>query len=125
MSSFLYRLGQRAARRRWITVGIWIVAVFTIFAVGNALGGKLVDDFNLPDSESQRAYDLLAERYPTASGTSAFIVFHAVDGPLDAQADSISSSMDAIAGQPHVVTVTDPLEGEGPSRPMARSGTHR
>jgi putative drug exporter of the RND superfamily len=113
MSSFLYRLGQRAARRRWITLGIWIVAVFTIFAVGNALGGKLVDDFNLPDSESQRAYDLLAERYPSASGTSAFIVFHSIGGPLDAQADAMSSVLDDIGGQPHVVAVSDPLESEG------------
>jgi len=113
MSSFLYRLGQLAARRRWITLGIWIVAVVAIFAAGNALGGKLVDDFNLPDSESQRAYDLLAERYPSVSGTSAFVVFHSIDGPLEAHADAVSSSLDDIAGQPRVVAVTNPLEIEG------------
>ena len=88
MSSFLYRLGQLAARRRWRTVLIWVAAVFVIFAVGSALGGKLADDFNLPDSESQRAYDLLAERYPAASGTSAFIVFHSTNGALEDQADT-------------------------------------
>jgi RND superfamily putative drug exporter len=113
MSSFLYRLGQLAARRRWRTVLIWVAAVFVIFAVGNALGGKLADDFNLPDSESQRAYDLLAERYPAASGTSAFIVFHATNGALEDQADAVGSTLDAIAGQPHVVSVTDPLESQG------------
>ena len=113
MSSFLYRLGQLAARRRWRTVLIWVAAVFVIFAVGNALGGKLADDFNLPDSESQRAYDLLAERYPAASGTSAFIVFHATNGALEDQADAVGSTLDAIAGQPHVVSVTDPLKTQG------------
>ena len=76
---------------------IWVAAVFVIFAVGNALGGKLADDFNLPDSESQRAYDLLAERYPAASGTSAFIVFHATNGALEDQADAVGSTLDAIA----------------------------
>jgi RND superfamily putative drug exporter len=113
MSSFLYRLGQLAARRRWRTVLIWVVAVFVIFATGSALGGKLADDFNLPDSESQRAYDLLAERYPSASGTSAFVVFHATDGSLESQADAVGSTVDAIASQPHVVSVTNPLEAQG------------
>ncbi len=31
MSSFLYRLGQAAARHRWRTLGIWIAAVVAIF----------------------------------------------------------------------------------------------
>ena len=71
-----------------------------IFAIGSALGGKFADDFKLPDSESQRAYDLLAERYPAASGTSAFIVFHATGGPLEGQADAVNSALDAIEGSP-------------------------
>ena len=33
MSSFLYRLGQAAARHRWRTLGIWIAAVVAIFVV--------------------------------------------------------------------------------------------
>ena len=113
MSSFLYRLGQAAARHRWRTLGIWIAAVVAIFVVGGALGGKFSDDFKLPDSESQRAYDLLAERYPAASGTSAFVVFHSTGGPLERQADAVTSALDAIGSQPHVVAVTNPLETEG------------
>ena len=113
MSSFLYRLGQAAARHRWRTLGIWIAAVVAIFVVGSALGGKFSDDFKLPNSESQRAYDLLAERYPAASGTSAYIVFHATGGPLQEQADAVSAALDAIKGQPHVVAVTDPFQTPG------------
>ena len=125
MSSFLYRLGQAAARHRWRTLGIWIAAVVTIFVVGGALGGKFSDDFKLPDSESQRAYDLLAERYPAASGTSAFIVFHATRGPLEGQDDAVTSALDTIASQPHVIAVTNPLDTGGPCRPTARSDTAR
>jgi RND superfamily putative drug exporter len=113
MSSFLYRLGLGAARRRWLTLGVWIAAVVAIFTIGNALGGALTDDFSLPDSESQRAYDLLADRFPSASGTSADIVFHATDGSLDAEAGAVSSTIEAIGEQPHVVGVTDPLETQG------------
>ena len=113
MSSFLYRLGQAAARHRWRTLGIWIAAVVAIFVVGGALGGMFSDDFNLPDSESQRAYDLLAERYPAASGTSAFVVFHSTGGPLEGQAEAVTSTLDAIEGQPHVIAVTNPLQTPG------------
>ena len=113
LSSFLYRLGQAAARHRWRTLGIWIAAVVAIFVVGSALGGTFSDDFKLPDSESQRAYDLLAERYPAASGTSAYIVFHATGGPLEDQADAVNSALDTIKGQPHVVAVTDPFQTPG------------
>ena len=113
MSSFLYRLGQAAARHRWRTLGIWIAAVVAIFVLGSALGGKFSDDFKLPNSESQRAYDLLAERYPAASGTSAYIVFHATGGPLQEQADAVNAALAAIKGQPHVVAVTDPFTTPG------------
>jgi putative drug exporter of the RND superfamily len=113
MSSFLYRLGRGAARRRWLTLGVWIAAVVAIFTIGSALGGSLTDDFSLPDSESQRAYDLLAERFPSAAGTSADIVFHATERSLKAQADVVSSTLDAIGQQPHVVAVTNPLQTPG------------
>ena len=41
LSSFLYRLGQAAARHRWRTLGIWIAAVVAIFVIGGALGGTV------------------------------------------------------------------------------------
>jgi RND superfamily putative drug exporter len=122
MSSFLYRLGQAAARHRWRTLGIWIATVVAIFVIGGALGGKFSDDFKLPDSESQRAYDLLAERYPAASGTSAYIVFHAPNGPLEDQADTVTSTLDTIAGQPHVIAVSDPFETPGALSPDGTIG---
>ncbi len=125
MSSFLYRLGQAAARHRWRTLGIWIAAVVAIFAVGGALGGKFTDDFNLPNSESQSAYNLLAERYPAASGTSAFIVFHSTSGPLEGQADAVTSALDAIGGQPHVVAVSDPFKTQGALSPDGTIGYAR
>ena len=122
MSSFLYRLGQAAARHRWRTLGIWIAAVVAIFVIGGALGGQFSDDFNLPNSESQRAYDLLAERYPAASGTSAYVVFHAPNGPLEDQADAVNGALDEIAGQPHVVAVSNPFETPGALSPDGTIG---
>jgi RND superfamily putative drug exporter len=116
MSSFLYRLGRGAARRRWLTLAIWIGVVVGIFALGSALGGELSDDFNIPDAESQRAYDVLAERFPSASGTSADVVFHAEGrGTLtdDGPAAAIAQTTAEIAELPHVLQVSNPLETPG------------
>lgn len=115
MSNFLYRLGRLAARRRKATVAIWLLAVVAIMVVGSALGGTLTDDFDLPNSESQRAYDLLAERFPSASGTSANIVFHAKEGLLadPGNAAPIRALSETVSSQPHVLEVSDPIEGDG------------
>ncbi len=42
-----------------------------------AVGGAFKDDFTVPGIESQAAQDLLEERFPAQSGTSAVVVFSA------------------------------------------------
>jgi RND superfamily putative drug exporter len=116
MSSLLYRLGRACAHRRWRTVAAWVAVVVAIFAAGAALGGELTDDFEIPDAESQRAYDVLAERFPSASGTSANVVFHAQGrGSLEDEghATAIAETLARIAELPHVVRVSNPLETPG------------
>jgi putative drug exporter of the RND superfamily len=116
MSSLLYRLGRACARRRWRTLAAWVAVVVAVFAAGAALGGELTDDFEIPDAESQRAYDVLAERFPSASGTSANVVFHAQGrGSLEDEghATAIAETLARIAELPHVVRVSNPLETPG------------
>jgi RND superfamily putative drug exporter len=128
MSSFLYRLGYGAARRRRLTLVIWIGVVVGIFALGAALGGEFTDDFNLPDAESQRAYDVLAERFPSASGTSADVVFHAEGrGTLtdDGHAAAIVETVARIAELPYVLQVSNPLETPGTLSPDQTTGFAR
>ena len=116
MSSFLYRLGRGAARRRWLTLAVWLAAAIAVFAAGQGLGGELTDEFDIPDAESQRAYDVLAERFPAASGTTATLVFHAEGrGALtdEANANVVAETLAAVADLPHVLQVSDPLETPG------------
>ena len=83
MSALLFRLGRSSARHPFRVLGIWLVAAFTIVAAGGALGGEFDDSFRVPGVESQRAADVLKERFPSQGGASARVVLHTDDGRLD------------------------------------------
>ena len=76
-------LGRAAARRPWRVIAVWIAAAALVVGAGAALGGSLVDEFTIPDSDAQRAVDLLAERFPARAGDSATLVFAVEGGRLD------------------------------------------
>ena len=56
-------LARACARHPWRTLGSWLVAVVIIIFVTATAGGTLVDEFTIPNSDTQRAIDLLAERF--------------------------------------------------------------
>jgi putative drug exporter of the RND superfamily len=70
VSSFLYRLGRRAAQRRRSVLVVWLVVL--ALACGGALFNKGTDDtFKIPGTQSQDALDYLARVFPETSGSSA------------------------------------------------------
>ena len=54
----------------------WVLAVVVISIAGHTWGGAPADSFEIPGTESQRAFDLLDARFPAQSGSTARIVFH-------------------------------------------------
>lgn len=69
--------------RRFVLVG-WLTALVFVAGCGAAFGGSLSSSFEAPASESQRALDLLFDRFPEQAGAGAEIVFRsdtAVDDP--------------------------------------------
>ncbi|MFF3660094.1 MMPL family transporter [Streptomyces olivochromogenes] len=82
MATFLYRLGRTAFRRRWYVALIW-VAVLAAVGFGAAKAPAAPDASNsMPGIESQKAFDLMEQRFPgaKADGANARIVFVAPDG---------------------------------------------
>src|SRR4051812_22940600 len=69
MSSFLYRIGGGAARHPWRVIGMWVVALVAVTGLAGLSGGVLSDDYTIPGTSSQRATDLLKDRFPAMSGT--------------------------------------------------------
>ena len=107
----LSRLARACAGHGWRTIGAWLVAVVAIAALSQGFGGQLVNEFTLPNSDSQRATDLLQSRFPARSGDSAQMVFAVDSGRLD-QGEARAAVAAAVAAAervPGVTAVSDPL----------------
>ncbi|MFJ4205376.1 MMPL family transporter [Streptomyces sviceus] len=82
MATFLYRIGRWAFRRRRLVGGLWLsVLVLAVAAAALAPAGE-EEDLAMPGTESQKAFDLLDERFPQSNsqGAEARLVFQAPDG---------------------------------------------
>jgi RND superfamily putative drug exporter len=80
MASLLYRLGSWAFRRRRLVVAAWLAILVGVGALAAGIKGDTNDAFNVPGTESQRALDLLNEKFPGTGGATARIVFAAPKG---------------------------------------------
>ncbi|HEY6775196.1 MAG TPA: MMPL family transporter [Thermoleophilaceae bacterium] len=80
MSSYLYRLGRWAFRRRRVVLGFWLALLVGMGVLSQAVKKDTNDAFNVPGTESQRALDLLDEKFPGSGGATARIVFAAPEG---------------------------------------------
>jgi putative drug exporter of the RND superfamily len=69
-----------AFRQRWAVLIAWVTLLVVLGAGGQAIKEDLSDAFNVPGTESQRALDLLDEKFPGTGGATARIVFAAPDG---------------------------------------------
>jgi RND superfamily putative drug exporter len=107
MSSFLYRLGHWAFRRRWLVLGVWIALLIGVGGLSQAVKTDTNDAFNVPGTESQRALDLLDEKFPGSGGATARVVFAAPAGhSLDEEqyADVVDPTIAAAQKVPQAVT---------------------
>ncbi len=100
-----------AARRPKRVILGWIVALILVVGIATSLGGKFVDTFEIPGSESQQAVDLLQERFPSQAGDSAQMVFQSPSGINDpAVKAQIDAALAEAAALPEVIGVTSPFD---------------
>ena len=108
MSNRLYRLGRWAVGRRRLVLGAWLLVLLGVGILGSQLGGKAVDDFNVPGTESQAGRDLLAAKLP-GEGSRAQVVFRSPAGTSItdlAVASTVSAYLDSLNDQPNVTGVS-------------------
>ena len=68
--------------RRRTVIGLWVAAFIVMAGLWGTVAGDYVNNFNLPGTESQRAYDLLKDKFPAQSGDTATVVFAVKDGSV-------------------------------------------
>ena len=122
MAHLLARLAGAAAHH-WKRSLLIVLAVLVALAGLAALGGEYSDEFSSPGTESQAAYDLLAERFPAQSGDTANVVFAVEDGTLrdGARAAAVDRTVAEIARQPSVTSAVSPLSEQGAGQ-LSRDG---
>ncbi|HYN36195.1 MAG TPA: MMPL family transporter, partial [Actinomycetota bacterium] len=119
----LERIARWSYRRRWAVVGIWAVALIGTNFLGSSAGGEFSQDFSLPGSESQKATDLLRERFPEFAGDTAEIVFKTEDGVDDPEVKATMEKLFAeIQDIKHVIGVNSPYSEQGAAQ-ISEDGT--
>jgi RND superfamily putative drug exporter len=99
--------------RKTVIVG-WVVALVGIGMLAGSVGSRYTEEFKLPASDSQEAFDLLENKFPAQAGDTALIVFKAPGG---VEAAAVKQKMDgvfaSVAKFPHVSEVASPYKAGG------------
>ena len=80
MATLLYRIGRFAFGRRGVVASAWFVLLAVLAGVLLALGSAPTSSVTIPGTESQRAFEALAQEFPQASGASGTVVVRAPEG---------------------------------------------
>ncbi|MEJ5256266.1 MAG: MMPL family transporter, partial [Acidimicrobiales bacterium] len=111
----LYRLGRWCARRPWRVIGVWVLATVAAFGAAAQWGAASSESIEIPGTESQRALDLLEDRFPEAAGGRARVVFATDTGQVtDAgYREGAQATVEQIRALPGVRQVIDPFGPAG------------
>src|SRR6201991_3464086 len=108
--------------RRRTVIGLWVAAFVVLAALWGTAAGEFVNNFRLPGTESQRAYDLLKDRFPQQAGDTANVVFAVDQGKVldPANRPAIQQAVGEIKKSPEVLAVGDPFAKGAPVSPDGR-----
>jgi RND superfamily putative drug exporter len=115
MAHLLGNLAAAAAGHWKRSLAIVLAVLVTLALLASVAGGSFTDDFSSPGTGSQKAMDLLEQRFPAQSGDTATVVFAVEKGTLrdGGRPGAIAAALKAIRHQPHVTAAGDPLAAKG------------
>src|ERR1700688_191288 len=122
--SLMKILARWCFRHRKIVLTLWLVALVGVFAIDRAAGNAFSTKFQLPNTQSFAALNLLEKEFPAVSGSSDEIVLHATSGTVrDAPVMTRAQGMlQEVATLPHVRSVASPFTTAGAAQ-ISRDGT--
>ncbi|GHC89594.1 MMPL family transporter [Streptomyces flavofungini] len=121
MASLLYRFGRLSFRQRRYFALLWVAILAACSFAALSAPAAEEDGFSIPGTESQKAFDLLDERFPgdNAEGADARIVFAAPDGQkVTARANraAVEKVVDTVARGTQVKDASSPFAPEAVSK---------
>ncbi|MGW0860991.1 MMPL family transporter [Streptomyces sp. NPDC002611] len=117
MATFLYRVGRLAFRRRWYVALVWAAVLAAVGLGALKAPGAVDEEFSMPGIESQKAFDLMEQRFPgaTADGATARVVFIAPGGEKVTAAENKEAIEKAVTGLgdgTQVASAVDPFQAK-------------
>ncbi|MDP9303205.1 MAG: MMPL family transporter [Actinomycetota bacterium] len=106
----MLKLTRWTIAHRRIVVFSWIALAIGVLAASQAVGKRNANNFSLPNTDSQRAIDLLQSRFPAQAGDADQIVFRTRTGKLTDPSTRtvIAPALARIARLPHVAGIVSP-----------------
>ena len=109
--------------RRSVVIG-WIVIVVAVIGLSRVAGSAFSDNFASGNSASQRAQNLLTQRFPSQAGDTADVVIHTSGQVKDpANAATIDRMLSALRPLPNVTGIRSPLAPGGAQQVSADGHT--
>src|ERR1700735_2585735 len=122
MNHLLERLGGFAARRYWVFIVAWLIILGGVLGANHAFGGKYVNDYTVPGSNSANGLNVLNSDDPQQGGFGGQIVFHASHGTVTQQQTAVNQATSIVARLPHAVKTRAPFPGAD-SGAVSKNGT--
>ncbi|MFF7072639.1 MMPL family transporter [Streptomyces pseudovenezuelae] len=121
MATFLYRVGRLAFRRRWYVALVWAAVLAAVGLGALKAPGAADEGFSMPGIESQKAFDLMEQRFPgaTADGATARVVFVAPKGEKVTAADhrkAVEDTVSDLADGSQVASAVNPFQAKAVSK---------
>ncbi|MBD9727904.1 MMPL family transporter [Streptomyces caniscabiei] len=121
MATFLHRLGRLAFRKRWYVILMWLAVLAAVGVGALKAPGASDEGFAMPGIESQKAFDLMEQRFPgvTADGATARVVFVAPNGEKVTAAGNkkaVEETVADLADGSQVASAVDPFRAGAVSK---------
>ncbi|RNG37284.1 MMPL family transporter [Streptomyces botrytidirepellens] len=121
VATFLYQVGRLAFRRRWYVALVWAAVLAAVGLGALTAPGASDEEFSMPGIESQKAFDLMEQRFPgaTADGATARVVFVAPSGEKVTATENkqtVEKAVADLADGTQVASAVDPFRAKAVSK---------
>lgn len=123
MASLLYRLGAFSAKRHWLVIAAWLLVFLGITAWSTSVGKHYSSAFQVPNTESQIALNMLNERFPAAVGSTVHVIYSSPSKDIESETDTFAKATAAFQGISGVTSVSNPFTAKANTGQISSDGS--